>query len=739
MRPKLISLLIANLFAVPAIALAQDAPVWSGSVSIGAQGISKKTQDDSKLMEYRDLDSGVLGGFEIRGRDARGYLDAYGENLGRDDQYLSLKGGLYDLVKYNIYWNEMRHRFGEGVGARSPFFGIGGGIITYPLPINANPATWNTFDHSYKRRDFGSMVEWQTRSPWYFRVEANQVKRDGVNVFAGANGTSPGNGFTDLPAPIEYTTNNISGEAGFSAKSAHFAVNLSHSEFQNDYSVLRWTNRYFNPAGGLLDTTTLPPDNKLTRIAINGNVRRLPGDSTLAGRLTYSRLTNSVAMEQTMLTAFTAAGVTTFNQIGATNPSSPTFEGKLRTTTASLSFSSHPMKALDTRVYWNYTNEKNDSTRMEFNPAAGQGLRGGAASGPGNNPPVNCDSGALNPCEPEFFHYKKNNFGVEASWKFMPGNKLGAGWDYYKVDRERIDFHSNKDNKVYIEYKNSMFDVVTGKIKYQYMTRRSNFSLPPGAIQANPIEPFVRRFDLANVDQNQVKLVLDVTPAPMMDIGFEAIYKNNDYKDTILGRTEDWREEYYLSFSFGDPRKLRFIVFGDVELTRYDSFHRVGVGNPDPATAPTAATYNWSARNNDRSWQVGAGMDWVPMERLKLSASALWVRTRGTADFALQPPGVLTGVPLTTPVAIQNFDNSTRTSLNLKGTYSFSKQWDLSAGYAYERYRYSDIGYDNTLYFIPSAASATLVANQQSSVATGQFSFQPYKANIFWVVGKFKF
>jgi MtrB/PioB family decaheme-associated outer membrane protein len=744
MKNRPLSILIANLLAAPALALAADGGMeYTGSVSIGARSVNDKTQDPSKLNEYRDLDGGaVLGGFELRGRGNNYFLNGFGENLGLDDQYLDLKGGKYGAFRYQLYLNDLRHNFGSGPGARSPFAGVGGATLTAPSiagGFNTNPATWNTFDDSYKRRDWGGMFEYQSGSPWYIRAEANEVKRSGINVIAAANGMSPGNGFTDLPAPIDFSTKNYTAEVGYSTKTAHVAANLLYSKFDNGNELLSWSNRFSNPAGGLLDTTVLPSDNNLTKIGINGNIRQLPGDSTLAGRITYSNLTNSVDMLQSMLVQFTTPGLS--NQIAATNPSSPTFKGKLQTTTLAVSLSSHPMKNLDTRVYWNYNNESNKSTRMSFNPAANQGLRGGAASGAGNNPPVNCDSGGLNPCTPEFFHYKKNNLGVEASYKVNAGNKIFGGWDYYDVERERIDFHGNKDNKLFVEWKNNSFDMVTGRIKYHYLQRRSDWSLTPGLVQANPIEPYVRRFDLANLNQNQVKFVLDASPAPFVEIGFEGIFKKNDYSDTTLGRTQDSRQEYYASLSAGDPSVLRGLIFGDIEITTYDSYHRVGTGNPNPATAPTATTYNWDARNRDKSWQLGIGADWSPMARLKLTGSYILAQTRGTTDFSVQQGGP-TGTPFP---SITNFDNTKRKTLNLKAVYEASKQWEITGGYAYEQYKYSDIGYDNTRYFIPSnAAGATAsnpayVANQQSSVVTGRYSFQPYTANIVYLIGKYKF
>jgi MtrB/PioB family decaheme-associated outer membrane protein len=709
MRPRLISILVANLLLASPLAFAEEGDMqWSGSVTVGARIVDDKADDNSKFNEYRDVGSGaVFGDFEFRGRSDRGYLNVYGENFGQENQFLDLKGGAYGVFKYRLYSDELRHNFGSGPGALSPFSGIGSGTLTAAFPRPTPPTTaWNTFDHSYSRRNVGGFAEWQATSPWYFRVDTNQVKRDGINVFAGANGTSPGNGFTDLPSPIDYTTTDISGEAGYSTRSGHFAVSLMHSKFENGNDVLRWTNPFFDPTSALYDTTVLPADNKLTRLAINGNLRQLPWNSTLAGRLVFSQLKNDINVQQTML-----------HSGGVIQPSFATpgtFHGDIKRTNLSLSFSSHPTLAVDTRAYMDYAKEKNDSTQMSF---PGTALTGGT-----------CGDAAFNPlCQPERYHYKRTKVGVEGGYRLTRENKLSGGLEYSSADRERVDFTKTKDTRVFAQWKNSSVDWLTGRIKYQFLTRKSDFNSNIVATTDNPTDFYVRRFDLANVSQNQLKLILDATVAPQVELGFEAIFKNNDYKDTLLGRTNDRRQEYYASVSFGNPNEFRVLVFGDVELTKYDSFHRVGTGATagDPFAAPTASTYNWGANSKDRAWQIGLGTDWKPRERLTLKASLIVAKTEGTADFS---PEVGGGGPF---ASISNIDNTKRTSLNVKGIYAYDKNWELTGGYAYEKYEYDDIGYNGTLYQTSAAATA--------GVVTGQFSFQPYKASILYGMAKYKF
>ena len=709
MKRKLLAVLVAN--ALAAGAFAQETTRVTGSASIGIQYVEHDAQDPSKLQEYRDLENeaSALFGFELRGRSDTGHFNAYGENLGADDQYLNLSGGRYNTYKYRLYSDQLRHNLGSGPGARSPFSGIGGATLTAPFPLPA-VGSWNTFDHSYKRQDTGGMFEWQAASAWYFRVDANQIKRDGINVYAGANGTSPGAGFTDLPVPIDWTQRNYSAEVGHSTRRSHFAVNLSYSTFENENEVLRWSNRQF--ANGL-DTTTLPPSNDLARIALNGNLRQLPWESTLAGRFTYSRLNSEVGVQPAMLS--------TGGAFSPTNPSSTTFEGDITKMTLGVALNSRPTRPLDTKLYFNWVKEENDSTQINFIPGAG--LTGGS-----------CTAIA---CAPEMFHYEKWQLGAEAGYRLTPANRISAGLEYTDIERERADFQDNQETRVFGEWKNSSFDWMSTRLRYQYMQRRGDFNPHVEVLAANPMDLFVRRFDVANVDQNVVKAVFDFTPAPLVDLGLEFIYKENRYQDTPLGRTEDTRHEVYATASYGDANKWRVHVFGDVEYVKFDSKHRVGTGNPDPASGSTATTYNWRAKNEDNSWLVGIGADWAVMTRLTLKASLLYAETDGSTDFSIEPGG-----PTNVGVPISNVDDTKRTAFNLKAVYELARQWQLTAGYAYEKYRYSDIGYDNTRYVAGPAAAPFApgaLANTSSAIVTGQFSFQDYEAHIAYLVAKYRF
>src|SRR5512146_2243298 len=176
---------------------------------------------------------------------------------------------------------------------------------------------------------------------------------------------------------------------------------------------------------------------------------------------------------------------------------------------------------------------------------------------------------------------------------------------------------------------------------------------------------YSRAFDFANVNQNLVKLVLDATPAPLFDLGFEGIFKENKYKDVTFGRTRDKREEYYVNAAYGNPSVFRFTVFADMEIVHNDAYHRQAAPPEGlPTDPPTSSKYNWGSTTKDKNYSIGFGADWPVMDRLMFKGSYIWAKTEGSADFTWQNAGQFTAA--NTPLPIQQYDNTKRDLLNLR-------------------------------------------------------------------------
>src|SRR5512140_2045516 len=107
MKAKTLAVAIAGLFATAA--MAQDAgTVVSGSITLGGiASDTRNTRDEGNFQEFRDLQNGGVAGVDIALRGSRQWLDIFGENLGRRDQLMDIRGGLYGSFKAGVSLNDI--------------------------------------------------------------------------------------------------------------------------------------------------------------------------------------------------------------------------------------------------------------------------------------------------------------------------------------------------------------------------------------------------------------------------------------------------------------------------------------------------------------------------------------------------------------------------------------------------------------------------------------------------------
>jgi hypothetical protein len=707
MKKTTLSVLVASIVASPA--LAQEAQ-FTGSLSITGIASDVDSRNPYLLEKYRDLSDGVTGGTDLWRRDPGGRMRLFSENLGRDDQFIELSGNRYGFLKYSLYNNNIVHNLTRN--AITPFSGVGTNNLTFAgTSPSTDTSTWTRFDYQAKHENYGGMFEISPfASPFYFRATANQKKTEGAKNTAGGNAeTSPGGPFVELPLPVHYTTTDLSAEAGYSTKTAHYSLLFSWSKFEDDNEFYFWRNPAVT-TGAMTETSTISTGNELWRVVGNAVWRQLPMASTLALRGTYAVSTSDVPVA----TSYVSVTGTTGN-VRLSNPSVTTFDGEMIYKTLSASLNSQLARSLDSRIYLNWNKQDNDSTQVVFTP-----------SGPGSG--GTCDlnpvtGAALTTCTNDPFHYERRNLGIDLQYRLSPQNKFSGGWDWADIERERHDFHESEDNKLYVEWKNSSLEDLTARLKYQYLQRRSEFGwgdIDPFASNTNLFRFYLKPFDANDVDQNLVKLVLDWTPLRFLDLGAEAIYKDNNYKDVELGRTGDTRRELYLSAAYGDPQSFRVNAFFDTEITRYDSTHYQGVPSPLSSfpASPDATNFLWKAEVQDTNYVFGIAADWLPITRLRFRGSYIYQETEGSVDFSANNPAtVIRNIP--------NYDSFTRHAFDLRAIYTLTRSWEVTVGGAYEKYKYDDAQFANYVYTI------------NNNFLSGAYAFPDYEAVIGYLTLKY--
>jgi hypothetical protein len=772
MKARLIPLLVGSLFAASAASAAdEDQMTWDGSsISIGVRGSKQEggkrngasatsstdttqplapftgPEDKAKLNEYRDLSSGVIGTIDLVGTSKDKYMRFFGENLGYADQFLNLRGGDYGNYKYQLFDDRMPHNLSWG--ALTPLSGTGGSLltspgVTYPPSGPAtDPSTWNPFDYRLNREVMGGNIEVTANSPWHVRFGYNESTMQGTRPLSGRLGTSANNGMIEFGAPVDYKTKDFTADGGYSTKRGSFSVNFLNSRFSNANPFMQWTNFFML---NQLDTTYLPPDNNLNRVGLNGTLRELPMNSTLSVRATWSQLTNNfdVASGGLLPTNNVLVPPTTGapQAVGTlvTTPNRSAFAGNVETKTASVSYTSTLSSEVDSKIFYNYYDSHNRSTLVEY----AQGLLGTGPC-PAVSYPISSTATqtCVGPTPNSLFSYTKQDYGVEGGWRMNRANKLSGGVNWLDISREgREDAGKTDTSNIWGEYKNTSLDSLSGRLKYQYQQRRSELN-PARPVNQSPfadatpgqVPYYYRAYDVSNANQNYVKLQLDWSPAPLLDAGFGTTFRHTQYKDLNYGRSQDERQEYDLTVSYGDPKGFRVTALANYEFVEFNQKYHQGTG-PLPGGTQTPTDFDWSTKNTQTNQLWGLIADWAATERVALKASYIWTRTGGGVDFQsgnTAGAGGFNGGPLVNYVT----DNTKKQTFNLKGDYKFDRQWTGTLGYVIEKYEYADDqmrGYQgNYPYF-------QYLGGNNDSWFSGAFANPSYKLQVVYLVGTYKF
>lgn len=630
--------IILILLALPIAAPSPGSAEVRGEINAGVR-VSDFDDESARFDEYRDMSDGLFGSADVLFDSDTSFFGVSASNPALDDQSYSLRGGLFNFFKGEIFYDELTHQLSHD--ALTPASGIGSDTLVVPSSVPA-VTSWTPVDFIVDVKKLGAQFTVDTPSPFYFKASADEQRKEGLV----ARGLYSGPVF-ELPAPIDYTTFNTMLETGYRSKETTAALTAGYSYFDNEDDL--FTLRY----GTAIEEYSVPIDNYSYNFS-GRLTQRLPMASLLALKASFVRNVSEADFSKYLRIA------------------SPTadndFDGDVRYIRGSAVLTSQWSKMLDTRLFYTYVDRDNQSEEITS-------ITGSTQTN-------------------HLFEYDKHQTGLEADYQLNKANKLRGGYEFTGTDRTREDADQTMDNLLFAELKNKTLAWMSTRLRLEYMNRSSDADYDDETLSGDGlIHAYFTPFDFASKDRYKAKISFDFNPMDSLGLGLNYGFVFDDYDATQFGLQEDTRHELYADANVLLPAKIRLNTYAGYEFTEseFDS-RRYNPGGADPTAAVTSTNFNWSEEFTYDFFVLGGTLTVPVTAKLELVLNADYQLVDGNIDFARSAAA---GAALGT---VTEADDYYRTQAGIKGIYKATDQWSVTLGYGYGKSNLDDWKYDNFTY-----------------------------------------
>jgi MtrB/PioB family decaheme-associated outer membrane protein len=706
-----------------AAAAPAGAEVVDAEVRIGGRAISGDTSS-SKFEEYRDLQPGLFGGASFLIDDPNDVTFLWGdfENIGYDDQSYSFEAGQWGRFRLFGDYAELPHVFSNDARTLYRYSGsnllllddaLQGAIEAAPdaatrsalLGAGLTGARSTSLDYLLRTARAGIILD--PREDVELETAYRLVSREGRKPFSMGFG-SPGGNFTNYGGPVDERTHEITADARFGRGPWNFELGYLGSFFENQLNQvtvdnpLRLTDSA--TAGPEMGRIALAPDNSLNNVHATG-AYELPFEfpARIASTFSYGlRQQDEDFLPHTINSALAGAPELVLPE--------NSLDGKVQTYLSNTVLTLRPLPELDLRARYRFYDLHNDTPVILFpgHVVSDQTLD----DEPARNVPND---------------YERQQASLDAAYRFSRMVRVSAGpfWDRWSRSRDReVSKLDEYGGKFGVDLKLARWAIV----RADYLLGFRNGSeykpfdyiaatLDPGQLDDPDFAAIgqlaeLRKFDEADRDRHEIKLLTQITPRDDFDLGFSGGWGYYDYPDSAFGVTDNERWNVGTEIGYQPVEWFSasaWYSFEHSELSQKSRWRPVsgGVVTDDPAN-------NWWSESIDIVHTLGATLDFVLIpEKLDLSFTYTFERGDGQTKAngaAGCVPAPVTGVCLPAGTVADGGDAvdypDIEDRLQIFATtlrYHVSENVTLEGMYAFEKLSLQDFRVDGQNPYMPNS------------------------------------
>jgi MtrB/PioB family decaheme-associated outer membrane protein len=751
----------------------------------------RTTQSIAKFEEYGKVPNGLFLDWinmQAGTTDGRYAFDFWGRNVGQNNQSYNIDVAAIGQHYLTLGWDETPHLI--STSAKTIFSGVGSTFLTAPgsvrsaLEAQLPNAAAATPAGSAARNNIENIInanlgplELQTQRDkaiagyrWtptpdtdvsvdYSHEDRTGVRPTGIPYGWGTGASPRPTNIIEAPQPIDDTTQNVNAKAEYVGTTffgtrwttsvryagSFYNNNISELDIQNPFcitcNVLTGTNR-----GADMLRLGLAPDNNANAVTWNGAVDLPFWKSRIVNTLQYNLMRQNDPFVNSGTNGLVAPPVTLQNgtPVGS-------LDGKVDTLLWNGVYTAHVAKDVNLVLRGRIYDVNNDTPSLHIdNWIFGDS---GCANGAPNAATGVCPTTSARNSLP--ISYDKDNASAEANWRPTTWMNFGGGVYWERWDRHLRDVNATNEysGKIYADI--TPVEYIHARASYQYGERRydiyntADFVEQVG-LQFSEVVSNMRRYDVANRNQQKGDFLLEWTPGSIFTISPNAGLLWNDYPDGVfnpLGVSSDhgWNAGVEIAAMVNSTFKLmasynyqdrRLSVAGGSGGANFDTGSVFTGCSTDPLENPDAIIgtgCTWRSNINQQYHTFMGAADWkVVPNTFDLRLEYLYSRGSeannttpcpapnfvGTANVGVNCNGlqtVSTGV-LVDPASV-NFgqfptERNTLQRFNVVGKYyvdpSFVQQmgWKgdvtIKLRYTWERNRDSNWAIDNMTPYIPT-------------------------------------
>jgi MtrB/PioB family decaheme-associated outer membrane protein len=701
---------------------------------------SDSDTDSAKFIEYRDLEDGVTGSLRLSGESADGerYLDLAADNIAYDDARYRFGYGSVGRYSIAVDYNLIVHNFGNN--GKMLFTRTGAGryevadatqqalqsaitanqrLLTFPFlnnlvqPFLANATVVDVGlqrDRLLVRADLGRMAAFNWGAEFF------QEKRDGTRPFGATFGF---NNITELPEPIDYTTQDAELSGEWNSERAGLRFGYRTSKFENDVPTVIWDNpfrftsstdasAYQAPGtasvnGSALGFADLAPDNEANTLFLSGRARF--GQSWFVnGSASYINMKQDDALlPYTLNTSLQGINFdgSRFDPTNVANLPERNADNEVDVMTATAQAGTDLGENFDLTFRYRFYDYDNKSKRIEF---------------PGYVRYHGVWEDIARISVP--YGYTREDASAELGWDINAKSRLALSYGLQSWDREFREVESSDEDILRLTFDTRPMDRLTLRARYE-IGDRSIDGYDVEAAEASFVEPeavtlpeSLRRYDEAERSYDDYNLQAQWFATDAWNFTFGVTGRDEDYDESELGLQSDDIFQYNAELAFVPSDAMTLYLFG-----QWADRQTFMVSRQSGATPSTNPLDNWQVDFDESTATLGLGFTANFAKSWTADLSVRRSDSNGDADFTAFPGGApLASPPRTAAQDFSNYEDTELTAALAKLGYKINDRFSLGLGYLWEDYTIDSFILQDLQNYLPGA----LLLNANNGDYTGK-------------------